>query len=78
MIRLSIILTFLMIIYYFILEEIKTYFCQDYKIQPLNFGTLHFNIKDARDAYIVLTDSLENKSHKYEVLLFFSIIIENT
>lgn len=54
----------------FILLEITTADSQDYKFNPLNFGSLHFTIKASNDAHIALTSAAENKPPKYEVLIY--------
>ncbi len=50
--------------------EITTADSQDYKFNPLNFGSLHFTVKASNDAHIALTATADNKPPKYEVSIF--------
>lgn len=49
--------------------EITTADSQDYKFNPLNFGSLHFTVKASNDAHIALTATADNKPPKYEIFL---------
>ncbi|XP_060838903.1 uncharacterized protein LOC132920491 isoform X1 [Rhopalosiphum padi] len=49
--------------------EITTVDSQEYKFNPLNFGSLHFTVKASNDAHIALTATADNKPPKYEIFL---------
>jgi len=54
----------------FYVIEITTADSQEYKFNPLNFGSLHFTVKASNDAHIALTATADNKPPKYEVSIF--------
>ncbi|XP_050539649.1 uncharacterized protein LOC126904566 isoform X2 [Daktulosphaira vitifoliae] len=49
--------------------EISTADSQDYKFNPINFGTIHFSVKASNDAHIALTSTNSNKPPKYEIFI---------